>query len=470
MPSDRRREGAATLLWLRRDLRLTDNPALAAALARGGSVAPVFILDEATRAWGAAARWRLGESLADLSDRVAALGGRLILRRGDPLEVLRALARETGADGVIWSRLYDRDARARDARVKAALRAEGVEARSVNGALLVEPWEIETTTGGPYRVYTPFMRAARRRDFGEPAPAPTRIPPLATHPASEPLASWRLGAAMNRGAAVLAGHARVGEEAALARLSTFVSEDLEHYAARRDRLDLDGTSGLSAHLAFGEISPRTAWRAALPALERGGGLGAETFLKELLWREFAYHLLYHFPDLPDRAWREGWDDFPWRGDNADAEAWRRGRTGEPLIDAAMRQLYVLGSMHNRARMLVASYLTKHLMTDWRVGAAWFAETLIDWDPASNAMGWQWVAGCGPDAAPFFRVFNPATQADRFDPDGAYRRRWLSEESGFAQARPRSWGADGAPTRPLVDLAAGRARALSAYQRMRRDPE
>jgi len=232
-----------------------------------------------------------------------------------------------------------------------------------------------------------------------------------------------------------------------------------------------GTSGLSPHLALGEIGPRRLWHGAVRA-EGEGRKGAFTFRKELVWRDFAHHLLYHTPQLGTANWKPEWDAFPWQGDNDHAEAWRRGMTGQPFVDAAMREMYVTGTMHNRSRMVVASYLTKHLMTDWRVGAAWFDDCLTDWDPASNAMGWQWVAGSGPDAAPYFRVFNPATQAETYDPAATYRKRWIAEMSGnpgtdalsYFDAVPRSWRLEaGQPyPRPIVDLAAGRSRALAAY--------
>ena len=284
---------------------------------------------------------------------------------------------------------------------------------------------------------------------------------------------------MNRGGAVVERHARIGEDAARDRLTAFIDGAAGRYASDRDRLDTAATSRLSEHLAVGEISPRTAWSAGLHAMHRmeiegGDPRGPERFLQELVWREFAYHLLYHTPHVATRNWREGWDAFPWRDDNADAERWRRGLTGVAVVDAAMREMYVTGTMHNRARMIAASFLTKHLLTDWRVGEAWFRDCLIDWDPASNAMGWQWVAGCGPDAAPYFRIFNPETQAARFDPDGAYVRRFVAELSGDAahddatsyyEAAPRSWNirkSDPYPA-PVVDLREGRRRALAAFE-------
>jgi deoxyribodipyrimidine photo-lyase len=465
-----------TLLWLRRDLRLSDNPALAAALARGGPVIPVFVLDPLVEGWGAAPLWRLGESLRALAGDLAAKGSRLVLRRGPALESLTALARETGARGVVWSRLYDAPSIDRDKAVKVGLREAGLDADSVNGSLLFEPWTVETGAGGFYKVYTPFWKAVRGRDPGAPRPTPGAISAPETWPASDALEDWALGARMNRGAAIVARHANIGEAAALDRLGAFCDGPIADYAEKRDRVDLSATSNLSENLATGELSPRVAWAAGRAALERLGGKGPETFLQELVWRDFAYHLLHHTPHLTSRNWRPEWDAFPWRDDNADAERWRRGATGEPMIDAAMRELYVTGRMHNRARMLVASYLCKHLMTHWTVGEAWFRETLIDWDLASNAMGWQWAAGSGPDAAPFFRIFNPATQAEKFDPARAYRRRWIAELSrspgpdalAFFEAIPKNWGftASQAYPSPLVDLKTGRERALQAYTKLR----
>jgi deoxyribodipyrimidine photo-lyase len=278
---------------------------------------------------------------------------------------------------------------------------------------------------------------------------------------------------MGRGAAVVREHVRAGEAAARERLDRFLEGPVAGYAEDRDRPDRDATSKLSAHLTWGEVSPRTVWL----AVERtGGGRGAEVFRRELVWREFAWHLLWHHPRLASENWRREWDRFPWRGDNAEAERWRRGMTGEPMVDAGMRELYATGTMHNRGRMLTASYLTKHLLTDWRVGLAWFEDCLVDWDPAANAMNWQWVAGSGPDAAPFFRVFSPGRQAERFDPDGAYRRRFLDPAAegtrDFLAAAPRSWGLDPVAPRPppIVGHSEGRRRALAAYGEWRAGAE
>ena len=459
------------LLWFRRDLRLSDHPMLTAAVATGRPLIPVFILDPETEALGAAAKWRLGLSVDHFAGRLAGLGSRMVFRRGPALAVLQALLQETGAGGVMWSRLYDPAAKARDAEVKAALRARGTEATSFAGHLLHEPWTVETGQGGFYRVYTPFWRAVKNRDVAVAAAAPgaLRAPPV--WPVSEVLADWHLAAAMQRGAAVVLPYQCVGEQAASAKLDAFLEGPVDHYTDARNLPDRVGTSGLSQNLALGEIGPRHVWHAVM-RVWLGGSAGAETYLKELIWREFAYHLLHHTPHIATQNWREDWNRFPWRGDNPDAVRWRQGMTGEPFVDAAMREMFVTGTMHNRGRMIVASYLCKHLLTDWRVGLDWFADCLTDWDPASNAMGWQWAAGSGPDASPYFRIFNPATQAEKFDPAAAYRQRFIAELSpdpgpeaiGYFAAVPKSWGLDpkAAYPKPIVALSEGRDRALAAY--------
>lgn len=460
------------IVWFRRDLRLSDHPMLSAAVESGRALLPVFVLDPETEALGAAARFRLELALAEFSRVLQGIGSRLILRRGAALAVLQDLAVETAASGVYWQRMYDPAAQARDAAVKTALRAKGLQAQSFPGALLVEPWQIETQQGGPYRVYTPFSKAVMQRGVAAPLAAVREMVGPESWPASEALADWNLGAAMRRGGAIVASHQRVGEAAALARLAEFAQTGLEGYRRLRDfPAEVAATSGLSENLAWGEIGPRSIWAAAERAVQEGSG-GAETFRKELIWREFSYHLMYHFPQILFENWRESWQEFRWRGESAQAEAWRRGMTGEPFVDAAMREVYVTGRMHNRARMIVASYLTKHLLTDWRIGQAWFAEVLTDWDLAANAMGWQWVAGSGPDAAPYFRIFNPATQAEKFDADAVYRKRWIAELSArpgrealeFFAAVPEAWRLDpkAAYPTPIVNLAQGRAEALAAY--------
>ncbi|MEM8698322.1 MAG: deoxyribodipyrimidine photo-lyase [Pseudomonadota bacterium] len=463
--------GGPTLLWLRRDLRLGDHPGWEAAL-RHGPVLPVFIRDPLfDKMTGAAAMWRIGGSLADLDTQLRAKGSRLTLRQGPALEALRALIAETGARRVVWSRAYDSRSIARDTEIKAALKSDGVEVVSVNAHLLFEPWTVETKTGGIYRVYTPFWRSVQSRDVPELLPAPTDLAAPETWPESDDLADWDLGAAMHRGAPVLARHAKIGEASAHARLEAFLEGGIDRYQSRRDFLGEAATSRLSENLTYGEISARTLWFAGHAALQRGAP-EAEHFLKEVVWREFAYHLLYHTPEIETRNWRAEWDRFPWQGENPDAERWKRGISGIEVIDAAMRELYVTGYMHNRSRMLTASFLTKHLMTDWRIGEAWFRDCLIDWDVASNAMGWQWAAGSGPDATPYFRVFNPETQAEKFDKHRDYRDRWLAEGRrnphqdalSYFEAVPKSWGLgpDQPYPAPVIGLAEGRQRALDAY--------
>lgn len=466
---------APVIYWTRRDFRLQDNPALAAAAAGGAAVIPVFICDASVEGMGAAPKWRLGLGVEAFGARLSEIGSGLVIQRGEALAVLRALVAETGAGEVHWNRLYDPEARARDTEVKAALKAEGVRVVSHAGHLVHEPWEVATGSGGFYRVYTPFWKALRGRDVAQPLDAPKLAAP-GVWPESTPLAALGLARGMDRGAAMVARHVHVGEAAAAARLARFVEGPIAAYAEDRDRLDLDGTSGLSENLAYGEISARVCWHAGWRAMEEGKA-GAETFLKELIWRDFAYHLVHHTPHITTRNWRAEWDGFGWNTDptHPHVQAWMRGRTGMQAVDAAMREMYVTGRMHNRARMLVASYLTKHLLTHWKIGMDWFAQCLIDWDPASNAMGWQWSAGSGPDATPYFRVFNPETQAEKFDPLGRYRRAWIAEGSNrptetalsFFDAIPRSWGmaaGDRYPGQPIIDAATGRQRALDAYER------
>jgi len=476
-------DGAPVLVWIRRDLRLADHAALTRAAETGRPTIPVFLLDEAAEALGAAPKWRLGLGVRHFARTLAGIGSRLILRRGPALATLRALIAETGAKTVYWQRAYDPASKARDTRVKAALKADGIAVKSCPGHLLFEPWTVETKTGGFYKVYTPFWKAVAGRDPGAPLPAVARLRPPATWPASDDIDAWVLDRAMGRGAAVTERYVRIGAAAAEDRLQDFAATRLARYASDRDRPDIPGTSRLSENLTYGEISPRQCWQAGRAALDDGqydgqddGQDDAETFLKELVWREFAYHLLHHTPEIAERNWRPEWDDFPWDADpdRPQIRAWRQGRTGIAFVDAAMRELYVTGYMHNRARMIAASYLTKHLLGHWRIGLNWFAEHLVDWDPASNAMGWQWAAGSGPDAAPYFRVFNPVTQLDKFDPDRAYATRWIAEGQdrpgrdalAYFDAIPRRWGLspDAAYPDPVVDAAEGRARALAAYER------
>ena len=460
------------LLWFRRDLRLADNPALEAAIATGAPVIPVFIRDEAVDALGAAPKWRLGLGLEAFERSLEDLGSRLVLRSGPSAQCLADLMADTAASGVYWNRLYEPLARSRDEAIKADLKGRGLEAKSFGGHLLFEPWTVETKTGSFFKVYTPMWKSVKDRDVPAPAPASSKLPVPEAWPQSEDLSTWGLATGMNRGADIVLPYARVGEAAARARLSHFIDRSVAYYDTNRDLPAVDGTSGLSENLALGEIGPRTCWHEGQEAL-RQGKAGAETFLKELVWREFAYHLMFHTPHMLTDNWRTEWAAFPWNEEETvEVLSWKQGRTGIPFVDAAMREIYVTGRMHNRGRMIVASYLTKHLLTHWKIGMAWFEDCLIDWDPASNAMGWQWSAGSGPDATPYFRVFNPVTQLDKFDKNRAYVDRWIAEGRrnpapqalSYFEAIPRSWGLS--PTDPypraIVSPEAGRKRALDAY--------
>ncbi|KZZ30114.1 deoxyribodipyrimidine photolyase [Sulfitobacter sp. HI0082] len=467
-------ENSPIIMWFRRDLRLSDQPALAAACKSGRPVIPLFIHDDQSEALGAAPKFRLGLALACLGETLAEKGSRLTLRRGDALDILRDVIKQTGAGAVYWSRLYDPAAIDRDTKVKDALKEEGIEASSFAGHLMFEPWTVETKTGGFYKVFTPYWKSVRGRDVAAPVATPSEIAAPQDWPESDALDDWQMDAEMQRGRDIVRPFVRLGEAAAQARLGSFIAHIVEGYDESRDMPGEDGTSALSENLSLGEISPAQCWHAGQRAMQEGKR-GAETFLKELAWREFAYHLMYHTPRILEQNWREEWQAFPWNEDERRAEilAWKQGRTGVPFVDAAMRELQVTGRIHNRGRMIVASYLTKHLMCHWRIGQKWFEEHLIDWDPANNAMGWQWAAGSGPDATPFFRIFNLETQLDRFDKGRDYTRRWIAEGRAkpskdalaYFDAIPRRWGLspdDDYPD-PIVDLSEGRERALDAYR-------
>ncbi len=462
------------ILWYRRDLRLGDHEALTAACGTGRPIIPVFIHDELVSGQGAAPRFRLGLSVTDLDKSLRQKGSRLILRKGRALDVLRELIKETGADTVYWSRLYDPDNRNRDTDIKAALKQDGIEAESFAGHVLFEPWTVQTKTGGFYKVFTPMWKSVRDNAVPDALPTPGRFVAPEIWPSSDRLDDWQMGAAMDRGAGVLEAYCTVGETAASDRLGKFIADRVLDYSRNRDLPSVDGTSGLSENLTYGEISPRSCWHAGWRALTDGKA-DAEVFLKELVWREFAYHLAFHTPRIVRNNWKEDWDAFPWNADDQlpEVKAWKQGRTGIQFVDAAMREMYVTGTMHNRGRMIVASYLTKHLLCHWKIGMDWFADCLIDWDPCSNAMGWQWSAGSGPDATPYFRVFNPVTQLDKFDKDRAYVERWIAEGHihptktalSYFDAIPKSWSmspSDIYPD-PIVAADEGRKRALAAYE-------
>jgi deoxyribodipyrimidine photo-lyase len=469
--------GAPVIWWVRQDLRVTDNAALAAALASGAPVLPVFVLDdEAAGRWapGGASRWWLHHSLAALAAELATRGAPLVLRRGDSRRILPALAEETGARTVFAGRLYEPWARARDKAVAKALSDLGVEIKGERTALLFEPWEIETKSGGPYGVYTPFSRACFAAPAPDrPLPAPKRIPGPDKPPASDRLEDWSLLPTTPDWASGLRETWQPGEAGAATRLDRFLRDALARYDDLRNRPDLSGTSRLSPHLHWGEISPAAVWHAA-SAAGAARGAAVETFLKELLWREFSHHLLWHRPEMPEEPLKPAFSAFPWRNDPAALRAWQRGRTGYPIVDAGMRELWHTGWMHNRVRMITASFLVKHLLLPWQEGEAWFWDTLVDADLAANSASWQWVAGSGADAAPYFRIFNPVLQGEKFDPEGAYVRRWVPELARLpAAVIHRPWEASPLVLReagvalgrtypaPIVEHGAARARALAA---------
>ena len=422
-----------TLLWFRRDLRVADNPALQAALEGGGAVIPLYIHapgEDAAWAPGAASCWWLHQSLARLGEDLAALGSRLVLTAADDsLQELLRIAAACGAARVVWNRLYTPAAIARDTRVKAGLRAAGLDAASFNAALLREPWETKTKAGGPFQVFTPYWRhCLALAEPPEPRPAPARLPAPRAWPPGLALDELRL-LPQRDWAAGLRSTWTPGGESAAAQLQRFLREAFVTYGEGRNRPDVAGTSRLSPHLHFGEIGPRQIWAAtrAFGLMPPGAPAWRESqFLAEIGWREFAYHLLYHFPSTPELPLRGDFAAFPWKSDAIGLAAWQRGATGYPIVDAGMRQLWHTGWMHNRVRMIVGSFLVKDLLLPWTTGARWFWDTLVDADLASNTLGWQWVAGCGADAAPFFRIFNPSLQGAKFDPDGNYVKRWVPE--------------------------------------------
>lgn len=477
------------LVWLRRDLRLTDQPALHAAAQRHARVLPVYLhAPEEESPWqpGAASRWWLHHSLSALAEGLAALGSPLLIRRGPSLEALRQLARETGAGAVYWTRLYEPTSIARDRTVKEALRADGLIAESFNAALLFEPWELKTGGGEPYRVFSPFWRNAEARldSLPAPLPAPARLRPPERSPSGLSLAALELLPRIPWDEGFYQ-HWTPGEAGARQRLEQFAAGAIGRYKEQRDQPAVLATSGLSPHLHFGELSPRSALLAAREAARTaspGWLASAEHFVRELGWREFSHHLLFHYPATSQAPMYDKFAAFPWRQPDdyaADLAAWQRGHTGIPIVDAGMRQLWHSGWMHNRVRMIVASLLTKNLLIPWQEGAQWFWDTLVDASLPQNSLGWQWSAGCGADAAPYFRIFNPVLQGEKFDPEGAYTRRWLPELARLpAKYLHRPWeapseirraagiGLDSVYARPIIDLARSRDRALAAYERIK----
>jgi len=465
------------LVWFRHDLRLDDNPALRAALEEGYTPIPLYIRaprEEGEWAPGGASDAWLHRSLAALDADLRSRGSRLLMRRGASAAVLDEVLTDTGAEAVFWNRKYEPATQPRDAALKMALRERGLRVESFNGSLLFEPWDLATQQGGPYKVFTPFWRSALAQ-WRAPAPwdAPDTLPTFDKKVQGDLLDTWQLKPALGWDAGFwetwTPGEAGAGEA-----LDVFIDGALRGYRTDRDRPDRTGTSKLSAHLHFGEIAP---WRITAE-LERArtaaNGADMDGYIRELGWREFAYHLLHHFPHTPTQNLNPRFEHFEWAKVDQDAlAAWQQGRTGVPIVDAGLRELWATGYMHNRVRMIVASYLVKHLRYHWLHGARWFWDTLVDADLANNTLGWQWTAGTGADAAPYFRVFNPVTQAEKFDPKGTYIARWVPELTDVpVPLRFAPWQkpdvlarvAPDYPRRPLVDLMEGREGALAAYRK------
>lgn len=472
---------APVIVWFRRDLRLHDHPALAAAVRSGRPLLPVYVLASDGRPPGAASRWWLHHSLAALQADLSRRGSPLVLRAGPPADVLAGIAAATGAAQVAFNVAHDPDGLAQERRLRALLPGT-VELLACPGDALHEPGTVLTGAGRTFQVFTPFWRACLARpEPAPPLPAPSGWPQPHAAVDGDRLEDWALRPRRPDWASAWPAHWRPGEAGALAALDGFLEAGLGDYARGRDRPDLPGTSRLSAHLHFGEVSPRQAWHAVRSRAAGSSRLaaGADAFLRELGWREFALHLLHAWPEMPRRPLQPDFARFPWRQDPGALTRWQRGLTGYPLVDAGMRQLWATGWMHNRVRMVTASFLVKHLLLDWREGEAWFWDTLVDADAANNAAGWQWVAGCGADAAPYFRVFNPVLQGRRFDPDGAYVRRWIPELARLpAQWLHAPWTAPRDALvaagivlgehypEPVVDHASARVRALAAYATLR----
>lgn len=473
------------IVWVRDILRLCDHPALQAALA-DGPVVFVYVLDDAVAGrWApaSASRWWLHQSLGAFQTDVEARGGTIVLRRGDTVAQIVEICAGLEARGVFFTRAYEPYASAQEAALKQALEKIGVACRRFGGRLLMEPEQVRTQNGDPYKVYTPFWRSlAQSVDVGRTRAAPDHFDPVQNAVDSDRLEDFGLLPTRPNWAEGWDEFWTPGEVGARARLAAFLDDGLNGYATERDRPDHAGTSRLSPHLHFGEISPAAVWRAAAGRQAESGALDKdrETFLKEVVWREFSYHLMFHFPHMPDSAFKPKFNDFPWKqGAEADLEAWQRGQTGYPIVDAGMRELWHTGWMHNRVRMIVASFLIKHLLVPWQEGEKWFWDTLVDADLASNAAGWQWVAGSGADASPYFRIFNPMTQGEKFDPNGDYVRKWVPELAKLpnkiihapfeAEAKVLAYaGVTLGETypKPLVDHKLARERALKGYAQIK----
>jgi deoxyribodipyrimidine photo-lyase len=459
---------STSIVWLRDDLRVSDNPALSAGAEASENLVVVYILDQVSpgiRPLGGATKWWLHHSLDALADKVQRLGGRLILRHGPAGDVMRELIAETHATEIFWNRRYGGAERELDASLKSFAKASGLTAKSFQASLLFEPWTVRTGSDTPYTVFTPFWKSCiNAHDIPRmPLDAPRSLPPTPDI-ASDDLSSWNLLPTHPDWSAGLAHRWTIGENAAHERLEDFIAERLTSYATGRDEPGRLVTSELSPHLRFGEISPFQIWHRVEAAKAHGSTdmlKNATKFMAEIGWREFSYHLLYHWPDLATVNFDARFDSFPWAAAEPETiAAWHQGRTGIPLVDAGMRELWQTGIMHNRVRMVTASFLIKNLLIDWRVGEQWFWDTLVDADAASNAASWQWVTGSGADAAPYFRVFNPVLQADKFDPKREYLHRYLGE---YEHPSLSDYPA------PMINLLESRNRALAAFAELQGVP-
>lgn len=463
------------LVWYRNDLRIEDHPALMAASGQNVPVIPVYILDESVsehRRPGGASKWWLEGSLSELATQLRAKGSQLVLKRGKACLVLAQLAADTNAQSVYFSRCYEQDVTEEENDIISDLKSRSVDCRQFRGSLLFEPEEIKTKSGTPFKVFTPFYRACMTRgEIKSPLPAPKFLMAPKDWPTSDGLQAWKLRPSAPDWAEGLAHQWSPGLTAARDRLDAFLDAPVATYVNDRDRPEVHGTSTLSPYLRFGEISPRQVWYRARFASQQfdGKGTGAAAFMRQLIWREFSYHLLTHWPKIVNEPFNPRFTTFPWGEDSAALIAWQTGRTGYPIVDAGMRQLWQTGWMHNRVRMVVASFLTKHLRIHWRQGADWFWDTLVDADLANNTAGWQWVAGCGADASPYFRVFNPILQGQKFDPDGAYVRKWVPELADVPKKFIHNPWENPSPIAdyppPIVDHKNARKMALEAYAEM-----
>ena len=475
-----------SILWFRQDLRLEDNPALQAASERGGEIIFLFIAPNAKEPWtpGGASRYWLHQSLSALQKSLAKHRAALIIRRGEALSVLKKIISESKASAVFWNRRYEPASIRLDTHLKQELKKQGVEAQSFKANLLFEPHEIKNQQGKPYQVFTPFWKAClvSENQIAEPLVVP-RIQAYSQTLFSENLDTLELQPKIPW-ADGIAKAWRMGEVAALQILEDFIERALADYAEGRDRPGQIGTSRLSPYLHFGEISPRQIWHAIRTVQARHAGnlffKNAEVYLREVVWREFAHHLLFHFPHTPEQPLRSEFSRFPWRQDPEALRDWQKGQTGYPIVDAGMRELWVTGWMHNRVRMIVASFLVKDLLISWQEGARWFWDTLVDADLANNTLGWQWTAGCGADAAPYFRIFNPILQGEKFDSRGDYVRRWVPElkrmpdrfihkpweaPENILKEAGLKLGQD--YPRPIVDHGEARDRALQALEKVKK---